>query len=415
MNVTAFIGSKISLISRAGIRYEGILYNIDATNSTVALSKVKSYGTEDRSLDRPIPPREEIYEYILFRGSDIQDIHVSEYPSRNVPLIKQDSAIIRMSRENPRFSRSNSRTFDEEVTRMKRSESDPQMRLSTSLGSLVGINGHRRNRYSDKNGPTVPNMHSAQSVPRFSIDRRSPPNYYQHRQQPERRMSYSNVNRGYRGGYYKNRNTGDNEYNGKKAKKLFKNEYDFETENAKFESELKNLNLSNNSKAKVNKSPNEKPSDENSEGSNDMMQKSGKKCDNGLKTMPDGDKNITKNSGKENYDREKSFFDNISSESKDRAKGSKQVRTMNWRDERRLNSETFGYPNRSRRNTKNDYYYHQEEPQQYGYYNNQPTYRVFRRQENNYYYSSRNRSASAWRNSSYNNQYQPRNVTVGWR
>lgn len=36
-----FLGSKISLISKSEIRYEGILYTIDAQESIIALAKGK--------------------------------------------------------------------------------------------------------------------------------------------------------------------------------------------------------------------------------------------------------------------------------------------------------------------------------------------------------------------------------------
>eukprot|EP00884_Botryococcus_braunii_P023505 jgi/Botrbrau1/9839/Bobra.0313s0015.2 len=89
---SSYIGSRISLISKSDVRYEGVLFTIDMKDSTIALQHVRSYGTEGRRQDGiQLPASNETFDYIIFRGSDIQDLTVLTEPS-----IEADPAIVQI-------------------------------------------------------------------------------------------------------------------------------------------------------------------------------------------------------------------------------------------------------------------------------------------------------------------------------
>lgn len=63
--------SRVRIITHQNVRYEGILYQINSKEKTVALKNVKSFGTEDRPTDKVVNAKERIYEFIVFRSDEI--------------------------------------------------------------------------------------------------------------------------------------------------------------------------------------------------------------------------------------------------------------------------------------------------------------------------------------------------------
>jgi hypothetical protein len=90
----SYIGAPLSLISKANLRYEGTLYTIDAGSSTVALSSVRCFGTEGRVPGADyVPPSPVVYEYIVFSGRDIKDLHIMQRPDANAQQSSSQPAL----------------------------------------------------------------------------------------------------------------------------------------------------------------------------------------------------------------------------------------------------------------------------------------------------------------------------------
>ena len=66
----------------------------------MALEQVKSYGTEGRDPENEIPPSDNVYEYIVFRGSDVKDLRIEKEPEKKTvqqPQVPDDPAILGVS------------------------------------------------------------------------------------------------------------------------------------------------------------------------------------------------------------------------------------------------------------------------------------------------------------------------------
>ncbi|CAB1336204.1 unnamed protein product, partial [Coregonus sp. 'balchen'] len=325
---TPYIGSKIGLISKALNRYEGILYTIDTVNSTVVLTKVKSFGSEGRLTDRPTPPKDDVYEYIIFRGSDIKDISFTSASSYNptpgpispyrIPSYNQLAANYLLNQQyaaalglggtpGPQVRRGpmveqavQTVPLDEPGQKKGQSVSQEQRReTSRPMQRAARVSPQPQRRSGLGSGSDVQRQRTT-SQSQNNDENRPPPRRKQGARRP------------------RNRNQGQLLVKSSKPSTLkFESDFDFDSANAQFNKEELEREMQDKLNIKETKD----------EG----------KVKPGVET---GEKTVERDpfGPKCYYDKAKSFFDNISSDHKSR-------RTT-WAEERKLNVETFGVPGR---------------------------------------------------------------------
>uniref|UniRef100_A0A0M3I581 FFD domain-containing protein n=1 Tax=Ascaris lumbricoides TaxID=6252 RepID=A0A0M3I581_ASCLU len=136
----SYIGCKLSLLSNMDVRYEGILCAVNIEECSVALTKVRCFGTEDRPTTNRVAALDDIFEYIIFKSSDIKDLYVCEAPkpmSQFNDGLPNDPAILSASQQRttdrPNTSSSAALDFDTPKAAahgMMRGQGDGPIRLT---------------------------------------------------------------------------------------------------------------------------------------------------------------------------------------------------------------------------------------------------------------------------------------------
>jgi protein LSM14 len=150
------------------IRYEGILTGVSTDESTITLTNVRSYGTEDRETSNVIGPSGSIYEYIIFHAGDIKEIEVCEpVGSINDPLYLRQ-AYLYLKRYPQNANQTINRSSDDNLHQTIYVNGPPEDRMNegSTLCQVIEIS-------SEKSESTTPNKQdlskASNTIPRPAL------------------------------------------------------------------------------------------------------------------------------------------------------------------------------------------------------------------------------------------------------
>ncbi|OQV16116.1 hypothetical protein BV898_09752 [Hypsibius exemplaris] len=115
------IGKRISVISKTDNRFEGVLREVDASQATLVIVRVRFCGTENRQPEKSIAARPELYENVKFRLTQVKDIfaHVEMFSDMKEDTMVVECAMavipILWSNPNPEDSFFPAEALDEEI------------------------------------------------------------------------------------------------------------------------------------------------------------------------------------------------------------------------------------------------------------------------------------------------------------
>lgn len=76
------VGHEIQLISKSEVRYTGILNSYDRAKDVVVIGEAKAHGTEHRESPIMVPGSDQVYEYIVFKRSNMSRIGIDRPDGR---------------------------------------------------------------------------------------------------------------------------------------------------------------------------------------------------------------------------------------------------------------------------------------------------------------------------------------------